>query len=502
MPPFHACILGDVSGRGSRGVLEPDSIARRPIVPVDRDVIDGLPARLGVELALGGAGDAALSLAISDPDDFRPERLVETLPPFAALRALRRRLQDPATFAAAAAEMADWAAAARPAEAPAAPTAPAAGGAPSEPAARPEAGDLLAASIAATEEQGIGPIGDSPQALADRLIARAIAPHLEPAPDPRRAECLAAVDAATAGILRGILHDPAFRQAEAAWRGLDLLARRLETGPDLKLFLVDVTRAELAADLARADDPRDTGLYRLLVEPTVDTPGGVPWGLWIGDFAVGPETADIAVLHRLGQLAARAGAPLVLEAKPGLVGAADFAASPDPDDWGAAMDGATRDAWEALRGAPEAGRLALAMPRWLARLPYGRDSDPVEGFDFEEIENAGRLGPAALRRSLLWANPGFLVGLALAAAYREEGWRMRPDRSADVDSLPFYVYKADGESAAVPCAEILLTERGGARLADRGLTPLWSVKNADRVRVGPVRSLSDASPRLAGRWAG
>lgn len=495
MPPFQICILGDFSGRDSRGVFEPESVARRPVIAVDRDNFDALPARLGVELSLGVARGAPLTLSIGDLDHFRPESLVETIELFAELRALRRRLQDPARFAAAAAEMADWASAKRdkPAATPSSPVTEV-----PDAAAEGDAGgeDLLSASIAATEERGVVPASSGARGLADRLVAQVIAPYVEPSPDPRQADYVAAADEAMAGLLRRILHAPAFQAAEAAWRSLYLLVRRLETGPDLKLFLVDVTRAELAADLAAAEDPRQSGLYRLLVEPSVDAPGGVPWALWVGDFAAGPSLEDVGFLGRLGRLAGRAGAPLVARGEPGLVGAADFGAASDPDDWREPWEVTALGEWDALRQRPEAGYLALALPRWLARLPYGRDSDPVDGFAFEEIE------PTGTHHQFLWANPAFMVALALAEAFQRQGWRMGADRVAEIDSLPFYVYKAGGESHAKPCAELLLTERGGETLVDRGLIPIWWVKNLDRIRVGPVRSLSEDTPRLAGRWTG
>ena len=66
-----------------------------------------------------------------------------------------------------------------------------------------------------------------------------------------------------------LLHHPAFRQLEAAWRGVDFLVRRLETGASLKLFLIDVSQEELQADLLGTEDLTESGIYRLLVEKSV-----------------------------------------------------------------------------------------------------------------------------------------------------------------------------------------------------------------------------------------
>ena len=40
-------------------------------------------------------------------------------------------------------------------------------------------------------------------------------------------------------------------------------------------------------------------------------------------------------------------------------------------------------AWRSLRDSEDSKYLGLAMPRFLARQPYGAKSDPVEEFDFE-----------------------------------------------------------------------------------------------------------------------
>jgi len=41
-------------------------------------------------------------------------------------------------------------------------------------------------------------------------------------------------------------------------------------------------------------------------------------------------------------------------------------------------------AWRSLRESEDAKYIGLCMPRFLARLPYGAKTNPVEQFDFEE----------------------------------------------------------------------------------------------------------------------
>src|SRR5262249_35833459 len=125
----------------------------------------------------------------------------------------------------------------------------------------------------------------------ERYIQKVVAPYLTPRIDrDRQAELVGSVDEAIGGQMRAILHHPRFQQAGAVWRGMFFLVRRLDTGSDLQLYLVDATKAELAADLAAADDLRETGLWRLLFEGISD---GQPWGVLAGLYAFGPQDQDV-----------------------------------------------------------------------------------------------------------------------------------------------------------------------------------------------------------------
>ena len=102
------------------------------------------------------------------------------------------------------------------------------------------------------------------------------------------------------------------------------------------------------------------------------------------------------------------------------------------------------------------------MPRFLLRLPYGKKTDRVEGFDFEEMPGVPGHG------EYLWGNPAFALVRMLAEAFAGEGWDMRPGAHSEIDGLPLHVYEADGEKQLKPCAEVLLTERDLDWIMDQG----------------------------------
>ena len=108
--PFRIGVLGDFSGRGNRGLCEsgPALGKRRPIV-VDRDNLEEVMARLGVELHLPAGEGKRVAVRFRELDDFHPDRLVPQIEVFDKLRALRRKLSNTSTFAEAAAEVRSWA---------------------------------------------------------------------------------------------------------------------------------------------------------------------------------------------------------------------------------------------------------------------------------------------------------------------------------------------------------------------------------------------------------
>ncbi len=455
--PFRVLILGDFSGRANRGVFETRAGSRRP-VRIDRDSFDAVFEKLRPELIfpLAGSQSPALAIRFKELDDFHPDRLFERLDVFQALRGLREKLGDNDTFAAAAASL-------RPAEPPAPPAA----------AAKITLDDLL-------DETDGGPAGPA-RALDDwsAMLHDLVAPHLVPGADPRQAELIAKVDAATSEAMRALLHQPALQELEAAWRALFFLVRRLETGPALRLHLLDVSKAELAAELESArDDLRHSELWRMVVEESVGTLGGQPWAALAGNYSFSQTPGDLKLLARLGAVAREAGAPFLAATSPRM------------------LENITEGAFRQIRKLPQAPWIGLAMPRFLLRLPYGRETAPVELFDFEEF------GAAPEHDSYLWGNPAFACVCLLGEAFGRAGWDMQPGMAREIDGLPLHVYKEDGESRIKPCAEVLMTEDGAEALLENGVMPLASIRDRDTIRLIRFQSIADPLAPLAGRWRG
>ena len=479
--PFCIAILGDFSGRANRGLVEPKSIGERRPYLVDRDNFDEVLSKLHPELHLTTDGGTPLVFSFSELVYFDPDRLFKD-EVFQKRQGLGERVQDSSSFAEIAEELGlRRASAARDNDGPRiSPPSP----------VRLASGSLLDEMIEQTESR----IALEPSRKTDEVheFARKLAAKYSvSAPDPRQPDVVAAVDGAISDTMRVILHHPDLQALESLWRAMFLLVRQIETGPQLKIYLIDISKQELAADMKASEDLRKSGLFRLLVETAIDTPGADPWTVVVGNFKLGSESEDMELLAKLAVVARRAGAAFLGEADPSLLGCSALETSPHPRDWN---DSKVQDSWKQLRSRPESASVALALPRFLLRLPYGRETAPVESFDFEEFS-----GPPS-HGGYLWGNPAFAVALLLGQSFTDAGWEMRPGSLSQIENLPLHTYRIEGDSHLKPCAEVLLTEEAVEHILDRGLIPLVSYKGRDSVRVGRFQSIADPQSPVSGRW--
>jgi predicted component of type VI protein secretion system len=455
--PFRVLVLGDFSGRGGRRPPVPE---RRP-ARVDIDSLESFLERQNAEVDLEASGGAALRVAPREFDDLHPDRLYQQLDVFAALRGARARLLDASTFASAAAEVRSWS-----------------GQAAAAPAAGASAGDD------GTLERLLGRAGSSsssvepaPMSATSEMIKHFVAPHIVPAASADRPALVATVDAAITAAMRQVLRDPAFQALESAWRGLDFLVRQIES-EEIQLFAMNLSKAELLSDLASAQDARESPVFRALVDRA---PGSDPWALVLGLYAFDDGDPDAEALGKMALVAQAANAPFVAAAAAPLVQAA-LEGAPSSKGWGA------------LRARPEAAFLGLVCPRFLLRLPYGRATDPISAFAFEEF--AGRPEPD----DYLWGPSAVVLGVLFNQAFAASGWGMSPGPSMDLGGLPVYVRKDGHETEMTPCAEIWLNDPQADKLLQQGLMPLQSFRGRDAVRLTRVQSIATPAAPLGGPW--
>lgn len=457
--PFRILVLGDFSGRGSRGICDPHgALASGKLRPVDRDelenVMEHLCVRLRLPLSLDG-GDST-ELTFVELDDFHPDRLYENLELF---REIEQKIPRSTQVSPPAARLL-----------------------PDETlpegllcrAVEQTPGSLLDQILDGAPAGGESKETTVPVSSWDRFLNRVVSPYSVSADDPAEQQAREIVEDAAGEVMRALLQYPAFKELEAAWRGLKLLVYGLETGEELQIVLLDVTMEEIRDDLNSSEDLSASALFRLLVQECEEE----PWGLVVGNYTFDASNDDIVLLGRLAQVASAADAPCVVAA------GQSFLAGRSAVDL----------LWEQFRRLPSATYLGLAIPRFLLRLPYGKRTDPLESFAFEEM-------PAIpVHSEYLWGNPAFAVGRLLGESFAEHGWGMVPGVKQDLEGLPLHTYRVEGESRIAPTTEQVFTVEQCERIMEAGFMPLLSFRERDMVRIARFQSIAAPPTLLAGRW--
>jgi type VI secretion system protein ImpC len=496
--PTRILVLGNFHGHtGESTTTVP--ISKRTIHTVDIDTFDAVLTRLKPRIHLETIRDssASLDIAIDEMDDFHPDALFRKLNIFRSMREMRKRLLDPATFAAAAAELIP-SQSATDSVADTGTEEEEDRGAPPPPDPAQQAEDdsstlerLLGRSAPADIEPP-PPDGAPRPGSVDlpALIRNLVAPHVVPDADPRQDVYVDSLDAAIRAQMRAVLHHPSFQAVESVWRSVSWLVTELELGEELQLFICDLTKEELLSDLqGAADHLEESELYRLVVEQEIGTRGGRAWSLLLGDFEFGPSVDDTFLLAALGAIASQAGAPFLAGARAEMLGCHSLVESPDPSAW--SLDQADQERWIGLRNASQASWLGLALPRILLRLPYGPRTDPVDSFPFDELT----ADPD--HESFLWGNPAFACALLWAHQRLVEDGSQQISNQI-LEGLPAYVYTRDSTKTMQPCAEVLLTERAGQAILEWGLVPILSHRDRNAVSILRIQSLSEPPAPLEG----
>ena len=165
----------------------------------------------------------------------------------------------------------------------------------------------------------------------DAFVQAVVRPHLVAGEDPEQARLTAALDRSISDLMAEVMHHRDFQALESAWRGVQFLVSRMETDESLQIFLLDVSKEELAEDLFSNDDLARTGIYRLLTEGPRSSAGTMVFSVLAGIYSF--DHRDAALLGRMAKIASAVHAPFIAQADPCLVGCSTLSGTPDPATW-------------------------------------------------------------------------------------------------------------------------------------------------------------------------
>jgi type VI secretion system protein ImpC len=310
------------------------------------------------------------------------------------------------------------------------------------------------------------------QALAQtQLIGSDVAASIE--------AMIAAIDKKMSDQINLIMHSDDFQKLEGAWRGLHYMVNNTETDEQLKIRVLNISKADLGKTLKRYKGTSwdQSPIFKKIYNEEFSQFGGEPFGCLVGDYHFDQSAPDVELLTEMAKVSAAAHCPFITGAAPTLMQMDSWQELANPRDLTKIFTTPEYAAWRSLRESEDSKYIGLAMPRFLSRLPYGAKTNPVEEFNFEEDTGSAEHG------KYTWANAAYAMATNINRSFKENGWctRIRGIESGGaVQNLPTHSFPTDDGGVDMKCpTEIAIEDRREAELAKNGFMPLVHRKNSD-----------------------
>ena len=300
---------------------------------------------------------------------------------------------------------------------------------------------------------------------------------------------IAEIDKKLSEQINLVLHHAEFQKLEGAWRGLHHLVNNTETDELLKIRVMNISKKDLHKTLKRHKGVGwdQSPLFKRIYEEEYGQFGGEPMGCLVGDYHFDHSAPDVEMLAEIAKISAAAHCPFISGASPTVMQMDSWQELANPRDLSKLFLNSEYAAWRSLRDSEDARYLGLTMPRFLARMPYGVRTNPVDAFDFEEDTEGAKHDKYA------WANSAYAMAVNINRSFKEYGWctSIRGVESGGVvENLPTHSFPTDDGGVDMKCpTEIAISDRREAELAKNGFMPLVHRKNSDLAAFIGAQSL-------------
>ncbi|MGZ3478256.1 MAG: type VI secretion system contractile sheath large subunit, partial [Polyangiales bacterium] len=266
-----------------------------------------------------------------------------------------------------------------------------------------------------------------------------------------------------------------FQKLESAWRGLKFAIDRTDFRENIRIEVLNASKEDLLTDFEDAPEITKSGFYKTVYTAEYGQFGGKPYGAVFANYDLGPGAQDVALMQKVGSVAAMSHAPFFAAAGPQFFGSKDILGLPNLKDLESLFEGPQYAKWRGFRESEDSRYVGLVLPRFLLRLPYGQTTTPVKRFNYEESVTEGH-------DAYLWGNCSFAFATRIAESFAKYRWCpniIGPQAGGTVENLPLHQYQAMGEVQTKIPTEVLVSERREFELSEEGFIALCFRKDSD-----------------------
>ncbi|MDH5692167.1 MAG: type VI secretion system contractile sheath large subunit, partial [Gammaproteobacteria bacterium] len=298
-------------------------------------------------------------------------------------------------------------------------------------------------------------------------------------------QIIASIDEKLSSQVNQIIHHEDFQKIESAWRGLRMVVDRSNFRENIKMEVLNVSKDDLLADFEDFPDVTKSGLYKHVYTANYGQFGGEPVGTIIANYEFSPGAQDMKLLRYVASVAAMSHAPFIASAGPKFFGVKDIQELPALKDVKSIFESPIYAKWHSFRESEDSRYVGLTLPRFLLRVPYGKETNPVKAFDFEEDVSSSH-------EDYLWGNTAFAFATKLTDSFAKYRWCpniIGPQSGGAVEDLPLHHFESMGEIETKIPTEVLVSDRREYELAEEGFIPLTMRKGSDNAAFFSANSV-------------
>jgi type VI secretion system protein ImpC len=281
-----------------------------------------------------------------------------------------------------------------------------------------------------------------------------------------------------------ILHDETFQKLESTWRGLKYLVDQTDFRQNNRIEFMNCSKEDLLADFQDSPEIVNSGLYKHVYTAEYGQFGGKPFSSIVSDYEFGPGPQDMELLRYVSSVSAMSHAPFLAAVDKSFFGIRSWQELPNLKDLHSILEGPQYAAWRSFRENEDARYVALTMPQFLLRLPYGADTVPVKSFNY--TEKADNL------EDFSWGNTSFAFASRLNDSFAKYRWSTNiigPQGGGAVENLPLYHFEEKGSIQTKIPTQTMISERREYELAEEGFIALTMRKDSDNAAFFSANSV-------------
>jgi type VI secretion system protein ImpC len=308
-------------------------------------------------------------------------------------------------------------------------------------------------------------------------------------------EIISQLDALMGEQLDEVLHHPDFSGLERTWLSLKYLVERVDFQENIQIQILNITKDELYYDLTDSPEVVRSSIYRLAYTEEYGQYGGKPFAVLLGAFEFKASPEDYAILRQISAIGTMAHAPFITDVGIGFFGLRKWSELSGIADLSTIMDEPRYAPYQDLRTRENSRALALALPGFLARLPYTPFSRAVGSFNYSEKVADAELDYA-------WGYSAFLLVSRMAGSFARYRWYTDftgVDGGGLIDDLPSLEFESMGSVQSRISVQSIIGEKLENQLSSYGFLPLSAMGSTGKASFNSAQSvLRTLPPRIGG----